>query len=150
MESSVHDEYFTMEVLTAPPQKLQLMLLEAAIRAVQKAQATWNEDDRGLACEALVQAQECVAQILAGLNLQAGKLAHQLAGLYGFVLRRLRDANLQRNGQALDEALKILKMEHQTWQMLCQKLNGPGPVASANEAGSANLPETSWSFSVQA
>ncbi|MCS7305177.1 MAG: flagellar protein FliS [Thermoguttaceae bacterium] len=121
MEGSVGDEYFTMQVLTAPVQKLHLMLIEAAIRATQQAQALWDDEDRGLACEALLRAQECVAQMLAGLNLQAGELAHKLAALYTFVLRRLRDANLQRNRQALDEALKILKMEQHTWQVFCEQ-----------------------------
>lgn len=129
MDTWVRDEYFTMQVLTAPPQKLHLMLIEGAIRAVEQALATWEDEDRGLACEALIRAQECVAQMLAGLNPQVSQLGPKLAGLYGFVLRRLRDANLQRNRQALDEALKILKMEQETWQMLCQKIGDQRIVA---------------------
>jgi len=134
MEATIHDEYFTMQVLTAPVQKLHLMLIEAAIRAAQQAQTTWDDEDRGLACEALLRAQECVAQMLAGLNLQAGDLAKKLAGLYAFVLRRLRDANLQRNRQALDEALKILKMEQQTWQAVCQKTGSSADLPPSQES----------------
>jgi flagellar protein FliS len=144
METSVHDEYFTMQVLTAPPPKLHLMLIEAAIRAAQHAQATWHDEDRGLACEALLRAQECVAQILAGLNLQAGDLAHKLAGLYAFVLRRLRDANIHRDRQALDEAMKILTMERETWQKVCQQTAEPKAPVSASEAEALNPPHLSF------
>lgn len=134
METFVRDEYFTTQVLTAPAQKLHLMLIEAAIRAAEQAQAAWNDEDRGVPCEALIRAQECVAQLLAGLNRDCGlDLVNKLAGLYAFVLRRLRDANLRRDAQALDEALKILKMERDTWRMVCQRTAGQDAAAPNQE-----------------
>jgi len=145
METLVHDEYFTMQVLTAPPQKLHLMVIEAAIRAAQQAQTTWDNEDRGLSCEALIRAQECVAQLLAGLNRDCGlELVHKLAGLYAFVLRRLRDANIHRDRQALDEAMKILTMERQTWQMVCQQTAEPKAPIPASEAEALNPPHLSF------
>ncbi len=129
MEASIREEYFTTNILTAPPQKLHLMVIEAAIRAAEEARNTWNHEDRGIPCEALIRAQECVAQLLAGINREADSdLADKLTALYAFVLRRLRDANLHRDLHALDEALKILKMEQQTWQMVCQRIAGQGPA----------------------
>ncbi len=134
MEAFVRDEYFTTQVLTAPPQKLHLMVIEAAIRAAEQAQKNWNDEDRGISCESLIRAQECVAQLLAGLNRESGlPLVDKLASLYVFVLRRLRDANLHRDSQALDEALKILTMERQTWQMVCQRTAGGEPAAPSED-----------------
>ena len=129
METSVRNEYFSTQILTAPAQKLHLMVIEAAIRAAEQAQAAWDDEDRGVSCEARIRAQECTAQLLAGLNRDCGlDLVNKLAALYAFVLRRLRDANLRRDAQALDEALKILKMERETWQMVCQRTNGQEPA----------------------
>ena len=36
MSSLAHDNYLTTQVSTAPPQKLQLMLVEAALRSSQR------------------------------------------------------------------------------------------------------------------
>jgi flagellar protein FliS len=51
-------------VLTAPPQKLQLMLIEGAIRFGLQARSLWNEDRGAEACEALVRSQEIVVELM--------------------------------------------------------------------------------------
>ena len=42
MNPAARDEYLSTEVLTASPQKLQLMLIDAAIRAASQAQSLWT------------------------------------------------------------------------------------------------------------
>ena len=47
MRASARDEYLAQQVLTAPPERLQLMLIEAAISSAHRArtlcQAGWTE-----------------------------------------------------------------------------------------------------------
>ena len=45
MSETPQDNYLVTEVMTAPPQKLQLMLVEAAIRSIERARQAWREDD---------------------------------------------------------------------------------------------------------
>ena len=45
MQASAQSNYLETEVMTAPPQKLQLMLVEAAIRSAERARAMWREED---------------------------------------------------------------------------------------------------------
>ena len=49
-------------------------------------------------------------------------LCSKLAGLYSFVYRRLVDANIQHEVQALDEAMQVLKYQRETWALLMQQL----------------------------
>ena len=49
MDVSVRDRYLNAEVMTATPQKLQLMVVEAAIRSCEKARSFWRRDEIGRA-----------------------------------------------------------------------------------------------------
>lgn len=132
MEVSVRDEYLTTQVLTATPQKLHLMLIEAAVRSAEQASRQWQEGDPGAAGEALVHAQDCAGQLLAGLDHEGGPdVVRKLAALYVFVFRRLVHANLHRDAKALDDALRILRMERDTWRQVCARPEAPdaGPPA---------------------
>jgi len=45
MDASAHESYLVTEVMTATPQKLQLMLIDAAIRSAEKARRLWHEQE---------------------------------------------------------------------------------------------------------
>jgi flagellar protein FliS len=122
MAAPAHNQYLEQQVMTASPQKLQLMLIEATMRSAEKARAAWHEQDEAAACEAMVHAQSCVGELLAALNHNEGtELVRKLAGLYMFIFRRLVDANQQHDEKLLDEALNILGMERETWRQVCER-----------------------------
>ncbi len=124
MENPSRDVYLVTAVMTATPQKLHLMLIEGAIRCVHTARRHWaaNEDEH--AGEALIRAQEILAQMLAGVNRDANPdLAKQVASVYMFIYRRIMEASLLRDDAKLDEALKILEIEQGTWRQLCDQLS---------------------------
>jgi flagellar protein FliS len=136
MESS-RESYLATEVLTAAPQKLQLMLVEAAMRAAERARQLRLASQPEQAGESLIRAQELVGQVLAGLNPQADPaLAKRVAGIYLFVYRRLAEAALRGDDTALDDALRVLGVERETWRQLCQQLGDRG----RDEAATASLP----------
>ncbi len=115
--------YLETEVLTAPPQKLQLMLIDGAIRFGQQARSLWTQGRDDEAGEAIIRCQQIVAQLLAGLRRESQpELVRQVAGVYLFVLNCLIDAHLNRNEQRLSEALAVLAEEQATWRAVCEKL----------------------------
>lgn len=133
MDSSPRDAYLVAQVMTAPPQKLHLMLIEGTIRMAQKAQRHWaaKEDDR--AAEALSRAQEIVGQLLAGFRRDVDQaLVKRIAGVYLFVYRALMDASLRRDEARLADALKVLDAERETWRQLCERLGAAQPENSYN------------------
>jgi flagellar protein FliS len=124
MESSARESYFTTEIMTATPQRLQLMLIEAAIRLAERARERRRAGQNEAAGEDLVRAQEIVAQMLSSLNPQAdAALAKKAAGVYLFVCRSLMEANLLRDDAKLNDAIRVLEIERETWRLVCQKLD---------------------------
>jgi len=138
MQSSARDGYLETEILTATPQKLQLTLIEAAIRFIQRARADWQADQNEEAGEALIRAQRIMAELLGGLNVEIDpELAKKVAPVYVFVFRSLVEASRDHDEEKLDGALKVLNVERETWTQLCRKLGStkdaadtPGDVAS--------------------
>lgn len=142
MRSSARENYLVTEVMTAAPQKLQLMLIEAAIRAAQRARQMWQAGRDDQACEALIHAQQLVAELLAGLNRDVdAALVGKMASVYLFIFRSLMEANQGRDEEKLDAAVRVLEVERATWRQVCEQL-GSGKV-SGEQAGPANAPAAS-------
>jgi flagellar protein FliS len=137
MQSSAQENYLVGEVMTAAPQKLQLLLIETSIRLVQRTKQHWHEGENERACETLIRAQQIIAQILSGLNRDAAPaLAAKVAAVYSFVFRRLAEAGFTRDLKHLDDVLRVLEEERITWRTLCERLGAAsgGPEAPAGAA----------------
>jgi len=134
METSSRESYLVTEIMTATPQKLQLTLIEGAIRFIERTRMLWQAGRDDLACESLIRAQDIVSEILSALNHEvAPELTHKVAGIYSFIFRRLAEAGLDRNAAKLDEALRVLAIERDTWRMVCEQV--PGTAASQGPLG---------------
>jgi flagellar protein FliS len=124
MHSIAPAEYLVTEVLTAPPQKLQLMLIEAALRFSAKAKKHWRAGQNAEAGEAILRAQEIVSEILSGIRPEADRdLANKVSAIYGFVFQCLVAAHIRSDAGKLDEAVKVLEVERETWQSLCARMS---------------------------
>ncbi len=127
MQAAATGSYLATEVMTAPPQKLHLMLIEGAIRFAEKARQQRRAGEHEAACEALIRAQQIVAQILSGLNPAAAPtLVAKVAAVYVFAYRSLVEAGIARDETKLDGAIQALEAERTTWHQLCRKLAGGG------------------------
>ena len=109
--------------MSAPPQKLQLMLYDGAIRFCRQAQdAIKNKDIEG-SYNLLTRAQNIVLEMQNGLRPEVDPvLCGRMAALYNFVYRRLVDANVNKDLEALNEALGVLEYQRETWALLLEKL----------------------------
>lgn len=124
MQSSAMDSYLETQVMTAAPQELHLMLIEAAIRFIERARHHRRAKQDEQASDALARAQQIVTELLAGLNRQLdSKLTKKVAAVYLFVFRSLIDAHLKGDDKKLQGALKVLEIERETWRQLCKKLD---------------------------
>jgi flagellar protein FliS len=122
MPASARNQYLETEVLTATPQRLHLLLIEAAMRFAERARRHWRDGRREKAFQSLIHAQDAVAKMLNGLNLQTpSPLVQEVASVYNFIFRSLVDANRRRDERKLDEALRVLSVERETWRLVCQQ-----------------------------
>ena len=68
MQKPSRDEYLEQEVRTASPEKLQLLLIEAAIRRCQRAQQHWLQNEDEQAGEAILESARNHIALAGGLN----------------------------------------------------------------------------------
>ncbi|GAB4129893.1 flagellar export chaperone FliS [Thermopirellula anaerolimosa] len=132
MQPSYGDRYLESEVLTASPQRLHLLLIEAAIRYIERTRTAWQRQDHDAAFEAITKAQQIVAEMLAAMKMDAApNLVKQVAAIYTFVYRTLVEAGLKLDEKLLDDALRVLHIERETWLEVCRKLGTSGGVDEA-------------------
>ena len=60
VQPSIRNNYLETDVMTATPQKLQYMLIDAAIRNIQRGKHLRSENQDEAACEVLIRAQQIV------------------------------------------------------------------------------------------
>ena len=122
MPIMARDNYLETEVLTATPQKLRLMLIEAAIRFTEQTRQLWRAGDVDKSFDTVIRAQQVVTELMSSLNHESDDpLTKKLAGIYLFVFRSLVDANLNHDEQKLDDAIRVLEVERETWRQVCQQ-----------------------------
>jgi flagellar protein FliS len=137
--NAAREKYLQDQVLTATPQKLQLLLIEGAIRFGLQARTLWNENRSAEACEALIRCQEIVAELLANSRQSDSEIGRRAALEYLFVFQRLVASSLSMGGQPLADALRVLAEERETWRMVCEQLG-----AEHNPAGPSAPPAPHW------
>jgi flagellar protein FliS len=127
-----HQKYFEHEILSAPPQKLQLLLIDAALRHGQRAKKCWGENNDDAARRAIEQMQAIVMQLLKGLAADNSQpLVRRVAAVYAFVVGELAKAHLQRDEEALNGVIRVLQIDRETWWRVCQQMGASSNSASA-------------------
>ena len=126
--------YLRTKVMTASPAELRMMLFDGALRFAEKGRAGLAEQNFEAAYEGISRCQQIVLELLNGLQPeQDPELCERLSGLYTFLYTRLIDASRERSAEIVEEVIKLLEYERQTWSMLLDKLaqekteSGPQP-----------------------
>jgi len=144
MNQSGPNPYLRTKILTANPEELRLMLYDGAIKFARQGRTAMEAGKIEAGYEALMRAQKIVLELSSSLNHQVEpKLCEKLSALYTYIYRLLVDANVDREPGKIDEALKLLDYERQTWVMLMEKTGKLGKEADA--AGLAGAQQTAMS-----
>lgn len=133
-------EYLKSAVMTAPPEQLQLMLFDGAIRFTLRGKEALENDDIEGAFNGFERAQRIVLELNNGLRREVNpELVDQMAALYDFIYRRLIDANVHREMPAADDALRILRHQRETWVMLIEQLAKESPQTVQKQSPSTQF-----------
>jgi len=126
---TVANAYLESQVLTASPERLHLMVVDAAIRFARQGEEALEAGDIESAFSALASSRECVNEILTGIVADPNpELAERLKGLFVFVNQSLARADVNRNPQLVRDALAILQSHRATWQELIERLQQTRPA----------------------
>ena len=151
MNKAAPNPYLQSKVMTASPEELRLMLYDGCLKFCRLAQAELAKDkpDFEALYENFSRAQKIVLELSSSLNhRESPELCEKLSALYTYVYRLLVDGNMQRDTAKVDEAIKLIGYERETWVMLMQKNAGmltdqtpaPSPAPATAAGGSTALP----------
>lgn len=142
MGESPTKQYLRDAVMTASPEQLQLMLYDGALRFARQGGESVKEGRFEDAYGALSRSQRIVLEMQQGLRYEvAPELCDRMSAIYLYIYRRLIDGCVNKDVSAIDEAIRLLEFERETWMMLINKLSseradaGAGMVAARVPAG---------------
>lgn len=120
--------------MTATPEQLQLMLYDGAIRFALQGRDAIERKDYETSYDKLTRSQQIISEMQSGLNFEVNReLCERVSSLYNFIYGKLVDANVNRDVQAIDDAVKVLKLERETWRLLVEKVKSARDGMAADE-----------------
>lgn len=137
------NEYLTNQVLTASPERLQLMLLEAVMNAGRRAEELLAEGTPVAASVELARGEAIMADLVGSLRKDlAPALVAQVAAVYGFILQSLTETHLTDDPQPLRSALRVLAVEIETWRLVCRRTSAASTDDVRSETTRTDAAET--------
>lgn len=122
-------------IADASPHRLIQMLLEGALDKIHVAKGHMERGEISAKGKHISWAISIVDGLRASLDLKAGgQLAENLDALYEYMNRRLLEANLRNDNQALEEVSGLLLEIKQGWDAIPEELRHRKP-GSAVQAG---------------
>jgi flagellar protein FliS len=116
MKPQMVDSYKKMQIGTADPATLILMLFDRAIVLLDKAKSEIIEKQYEEKGHSLTKANEIIAELSGSLDMEkGGEIATSLSRLYNFVMREIIDADTNLNTNAIDNARRIVSELRESW-----------------------------------
>ena len=110
--------YQQQSIMTAPPERLVVMLYDGAIRFFFQASAALREHAGATALDRLDRGEAIVDHLLATLDMSAGEIAERLQGIYVFCKRLLLEARLERDADKVDLVRGYLGDLREAWAQI--------------------------------
>jgi flagellar protein FliS len=135
MATASPNSYLRDAILTAPPEQLQLMLYDGAIRFARQGRDALEARDFEASYNRLSRAQAIIMEMENGLRPDVNpELCRRMASIYGFLYRKLVEASVNQDPTAVDDALKVLYIERDTWVMLIDKVKQARAGGASDES----------------
>jgi flagellar protein FliS len=112
----MRDRYLQDSISTASPGKLLIMLYDRLVMDLAQGEEGIRTDNMELAYEKISHAQEIILELRTTLDVEAWSGAPGLAGLYGFLLTELIQANIKRNADQVAACRAIVEPLRDTWR----------------------------------
>ena len=110
--------YKESAVLTAPPERLVVMLYDGIRRFLFQAAAAMREGNAELTNNRLQRAEAIIDELNNTLDMSAGEVAERLRALYVFSKRHLMQARLKRSPEMIEEVSQLLDTVGDAWRQI--------------------------------
>lgn len=128
IQNRAYAAYNNGKVLTATPAELTLMLYEGAIKFANIAIVAIEKNDIEKAHNNIIKTERIIIEFQSTLD-HRYEVAKDFDAVYSYLIRRLRDANLKKDPEILQEVLKHLRTMRDTWKEVMEKTAGGTKVA---------------------
>lgn len=119
-QNNPYAAYGNNKILTATPAQLTLMLYEGAIKFVNIAIVACEKKEIEKAHENIMKTENIIMEFQATLD-HKYEVAKDFDSVYSYLLRRLREANIKKDKDILDEVLQHLRTMRDTWKEVMEK-----------------------------
>ena len=107
--------YANNKIMTASPAELTLMLYEGAIKFANLAIAGMETNDIEKAHTNIIKVERIIEEFQSTLD-HKYPVAKDFDEVYNYVMMRLREANLKKDKEIMEEVLKHLRTMRDTWK----------------------------------
>jgi flagellar protein FliS len=121
--------YRESAVLTAPPERLVVMLYDGALRFLHQAAVTMGGGDVQTSHDRLRRAEAIVEHLLATLDMSQGEIAQRLESIYLFCQRLIAEARIRQDPAKLEQVSGLLRELRDAWDQIGTAGANPGAPA---------------------
>ena len=115
LANNAYSQYANNRILTASPAELTLMLYEGAIKFCNIAIMAIENKDIEKAHTNIMKAQRIIEEFQLTLDFKY-EIANDFNNVYDYLMQRLRDANLTKDKEILEEVNTHLRVMRDTWK----------------------------------
>lgn len=128
--------YMINQINTTSAENLVIMLYDGARKFLNRAIKALQDGDIQEANHNFLRTQSIVAELMAGVNFEAGVIANKLFSLYEYMHYRLVQANIKKEIEPAQEILMMINELRETWaQMLKETNTSKAPMSQQKVAG---------------
>ncbi len=118
-----YSQYANNKIMGASPAELTLMLYEGTIKFCNQAKLAIDAKDIEKAHNSIVRAEKIVAYLQDTLDMKY-PVAKDFDNVYTYMLAKLREANISKDSEILDELLTHLRSMRDTWKKVMEQTAG--------------------------
>jgi flagellar protein FliS len=122
--------YRDSAILTAPPERLVVMLYDGANRFLIQGATAMRAGNLAAMNDRLRRAEAIITELRATLDMSAGKVATNLESIYAFCQRLLLEARLKQDAEKIEHVAKLLRELREAWDQVAG--NACSPVTAAS------------------
>ena len=120
VQNQAYAAYNNSKILTASPAELTLMLYDGAIKFTNIAIMAIEKHDIEKAHNNIVKTERIIEELQSTLD-HKYPVAKDFDAVYTYLIQRLREANLKKDSEILEEVLKHLRTMRDTWKEVMAK-----------------------------
>jgi flagellar protein FliS len=136
--NSTAGSYKKVQVETTDAMKLVVMLYEGGINFLEQAKLRVADNqvaEKGILIDKVI---AIISELQSSLNMaQGGEVARGLDRVYGYMINRLLEANINNDPQMIDEVVKHLRTLIRAWKKVAEQ----GMEATATTSAKPTMPQ---------